>query len=521
MLIPTYTLVVILLIFLPTLLAVLWRRRVAVPWLMFCVGMATFVGSQVYHLPLNDWLSDIGLIGPLAPDAANWGRTAVVLGLSAGLCEGIARAIGFAILWRFKQGRRWADGVMVGLGHGGIEAMLLGGVLLAATVAALLPLQGSDLSALGLEPEQIVAVERQLRFIDSPLYAFAPFVERMIAMTLHVVVSVMVWRAFARRNPLYFVVGVAYHSLVDTVAVALIVLDWPIWVIELVFAGLMVPGAVWLWQTRDRAQLAEAHRVTAVADEWRAFSSATRKELLQLWRTHRALVVWSVFLLFGLMSPLLAKFTPQILTMVEGAEQFADLIPEPTKADAMTQYIGNITQFGFIIAIVLGMGAVAGEKERGTAAIILSKPMSRWAFLMSKFTAQALLYSVAFLLAALATYYYTLVLFEPLPFAAFMFSSGLLWVWLLCFAAVTLLGSTLGNSSGAGAGLGLLGAVLILLLGSWPTVGTLAPGGLVSWAGQLGLGLDVPANTGALAGSVVLILVLILLSLSVFEAQEV
>jgi ABC-2 type transport system permease protein len=209
-----------------------------------------------------------------------------------------------------------------------------------------------------------------------------------------------------------------------------------------------------------------------------------------------------------------------MLTMVEGAEQFANLIPQPTINDAMTQYIKNITQFGFIIAILVGMGAVAGEKERGTAALILSKPMPRWAFLLSKFVAQAMLYAVAFLLAALATYYYTLVLFGPMDFVAFLLGSGLLWVWLLCYTAVTLLGSAIGDSVGAGAGLGLLGAVLLLLLGALPVIGPLAPSGLVAWASQMGLGAATP-NAGALAASVILIVMLLITSLAVFEEQEV
>ena len=90
---------------------------------------------------------------------------------------------------------------------------------------------------------------------------------------------------------------------------------------------------------------------------------------MQQWRTKRLLVVVAVFVLFGLMSPLIAKFTPELLRTIEGAEQFADLIPEPTSTDAITQYIKNLTQFGFILAVLLGMGAIAGEKEKGTAAM--------------------------------------------------------------------------------------------------------------------------------------------------------
>jgi len=96
----------------------------------------------------------------------------------------------------------------------------------------------------------------------------------------------------------------------------------------------------------------------------------------------------------------------------------------------------------------------------------------------------------------------------------------LLWVWLLCFAAVTLLASSLGNSMGAGAGLALVGAVVILLLGALPLIGAISPAGLVSWASQLGLETAVPANAGALAFSLTLIVLLLVTTLAVFEEQE-
>ena len=96
-------------------------------------------------------------------------------------------------------------------------------------------------------------------------------IERIVAMGLHVVVSVLVWRAFARRNPLYFVAGVGYHALLDSTVVYLVALSLPGWQMELVLAMVAVPGVVWLWWSRDKAQLALPHPVTAVRQEWHSF----------------------------------------------------------------------------------------------------------------------------------------------------------------------------------------------------------------------------------------------------------
>jgi hypothetical protein len=78
------TLAVLLMIFIPLGLAVWLRRRFEVPWVLFCLGILTFIGSQMVHIPLNNWLTDLGVIGEIGPDAPNLLRTAVILGLSAG-----------------------------------------------------------------------------------------------------------------------------------------------------------------------------------------------------------------------------------------------------------------------------------------------------------------------------------------------------------------------------------------------------------------------------------------------------
>ncbi|MCB9421679.1 MAG: YhfC family intramembrane metalloprotease [Ardenticatenaceae bacterium] len=520
MIIFLYSISISLMILLPVTAAVVWRRRYPVRWALFGVGMLTFVGSQVYHLPFNNWLTDLGVIGPIGPDAPRLLATSLVLGFSAGLSESIARAVGYWLLFRWRKAEKWADSVMVGLGHGGIEAMLLVGVNTAAAVTSLWALQGQDLAAAGIPAEQIPLVAQQMeRFLGAPHLAFVPLAERLLAMTFHVLGSVLVWQAFKRRNPLYFVTAVLYHAAFDTTAVYASQFISNPWLLEGLFALILLPGVVYLWRS-GVGQRDESYRVRPLRDEVALFGTAVHKELVQQWRTKRVIVVGAVFLLFGLGSPLLAKFTPQMLTMVEGAEQFADLIPTPTTADSLAQYIKNLTQFGFMMAILLGMGAVAGEKERGTAALILSKPLPRWAFLLSKFTAQALVFLGGFVLAALGALYYTGILFEPFQTGPFLLGNGLLWLWLLLFTAVTLLGSTIGNSTGAAAGIGLVGAVLLLLAGSLPYVGPLMPSGLLAWASQLGLDVAIQANGGAVAAAVVLIVVMLVTAVALFETQE-
>ena len=129
------------------------------------------------------------------------------------------------------------------------------------------------------------------------------------------------------------------------------------------------------------------------------FATAFRKEWLELVRTKRLLIALVVLVLFGMTSPLLAKMLPEIMTMVPGGEQFTMLIPAPTINDAVVQYVKNITQFGILLALLFGMGSMANERDKGTAAMVLSKPMPRVTFLLAKLSAYAVLFTLAIVIA--------------------------------------------------------------------------------------------------------------------------
>ena len=537
-----YILSIILMLLLPVILAAGLRRLTPAPWLLFSLGAITFTLSQVVHIPLNDWLADLGwLPGETIANLPLW-RTALTAGLTAGLCEELARAASYLFLRKYRPA--WLNlpgSLMLGLGHGGIESMVFGGVLTAATISALLPLRGIDLTQLNLTSEQLSAINLQLTaFTSTPWLALQPLLERLLAISAHVTLSLMVWKAFARgklrRDWIYILVAILYHAAIDYAAVwtSTTYHEQPFAYLGVMLAVLL-PGWAWAIWTIRRHALTRA-QPGPLRGELAVFWVATLKELRQAWSTKRILVVWAVFLAFGMLSPLLARFTFEIVSSMEGAEMFAGLIPPPTTVDAMVQYLKNLSQFGFILAVLLAMGAVVGEKERRVAPMILSKPMARWAFILSKFAAQLLVYSGAFFLSALAAYYYTLFLFGPLEIGSFLLLNALLLLWLLTFVALSLLGSTLGKSTVAAGGIGLALCVVLMLAGTLPRWGALLPGGLMAWAtllGQQAAGLSLGADAatllsgaatgqgGAAASALALILLSLVLAVGIFEQQEI
>jgi ABC-2 type transport system permease protein len=244
-----------------------------------------------------------------------------------------------------------------------------------------------------------------------------------------------------------------------------------------------------------------------------------RKELLEAWRTRRMLVVAIVFTAFGIASPYLARYLPELIKSLAGG-QVQIVIPPPTVGDAADQFLKNLGQAGILTAVLLAMGSVAVEKERGTAALVLSKPASRGAYLLAKMLAITATLGIGLLIASVGGYAYTALLFEALPPVGWAAMTALLLLMLVVYGAVTFLGSVLTRSSIAAAGIGVGGLLVVALVSVLPTIGSYSPGGLSAPGRALALGIDpgpvigpVLVNFGLLAG-------LFLVSWVAFRRQE-
>jgi len=203
-----------------------------------------------------------------------------------------------------------------------------------------------------------------------------------------------------------------------------------------------------------------------------------------------------------------------------GGEQFANLVPAvSTIKDAIDQYVKNMPTWCIVMALLLSMGSVATEKEKGTASLMLVKPLSRASFLVAKFLALALSFLVAIALAAMAAYLYTLILFGPLEWGPWLALNGLLWLEMLICAAATLLFSTLLRSQAAAAGLCFGGILLVNLIATFPGLGSAMPPKLTEWGASLLTAQPITAWP-AFFVSLAVIFASLLAAWIIFERQE-
>jgi uncharacterized membrane protein YhfC len=183
-------------------------------------GATAFVASQVVHLPLNAGLTALFRIEsvPKPPEAWALPFNAVVLGLTAGLCEEIARFLVYR-LW-VKDARTWRQAVMVGAGHGGIESVLVG-LLVAANLVIMMVLHNPEASPLGTSGELAEQIVQAVNaYWETPLYMpLLAALERLMAVLMHLALSALVMFGVARSRLWTLPAAIIWHAAFNAVGV--------------------------------------------------------------------------------------------------------------------------------------------------------------------------------------------------------------------------------------------------------------------------------------------------------------
>lgn len=205
-----FILEITLMLGLPLVAIFLLKREWSLPLSIALAGAATFVGSQILHIPANSAIATA-----FNMEAQPLIVQAIVLGLSAGIFEEVARYV----VYRFWQTnvRRWREVVFFGLGHGAVEAILTG-VLVALTLANVVVITNADEATILELPEGTMAQVED--FWATPLYLpLLAALERVMAVTMHLGLAAMVALCFARQKIWPLFAAILWHALADAVAV--------------------------------------------------------------------------------------------------------------------------------------------------------------------------------------------------------------------------------------------------------------------------------------------------------------
>jgi uncharacterized membrane protein YhfC len=133
--------------------------------------------------------------------------------LSAGIFEEVGRFIG--IKFFLKRGLNWENGVVFGLGHGGIEAFLLVGLNYSKVIL------------------NVITGQAIKSIVNVPSYLFLfGGIERILAITLHIGMTMLVLYSIKYKKRRYLFYAILFHTLIDSPLLILkqVGLDLNVWI---------------------------------------------------------------------------------------------------------------------------------------------------------------------------------------------------------------------------------------------------------------------------------------------------
>lgn len=252
----------------------------------------------------------------------------------------------------------------------------------------------------------------------------------------------------------------------------------------------------------------------------RGYLAFTKKELLESLRTYKLFLMLMIFVFFGILAPLTAKFTPQLLEslMTEGMQI---TVADPTALDSWVQFFKNSSQLGFVVLTILFSSMMSNEFEKGTLVNMLTKGLPRSTVILSKFTVSSLIWTLSYVVSFVITYMYTAYFWSGDEVTHLFFSVACLWVFGLLLLAVSLLGGVLFRSS-YGCLMFVAGFVAVLfLLNIIPSFQNYNPVELMSRNLELLSGAAAPRDLTASIGVTITLLILsILTTIKVFNKKQ-
>jgi uncharacterized membrane protein YhfC len=236
----------LMMIAIPAGLALYLDRRWKLGWRLWLIGGATFILSQIGHIPFLLAASSALQNTPLAnlPPVGRLLFNAAFLGLSAGLFEEWFRYGMFR--WWAKDARSWRRAVLTGAGHGGVEAIVLG-ILALYGFIQFAAIRNADLNTMFSGSDLVLARQQVAAYWSMDWYdSMLGALERFFTIPIQITLAVIVLQSFVRGQVFWVWLAVLYHAFVDAITV-LAVQSLGIYWSEVIIGGFAVLSLVILF----------------------------------------------------------------------------------------------------------------------------------------------------------------------------------------------------------------------------------------------------------------------------------
>lgn len=137
-----------------------------------------------------------------------------------------------------------------------------------------------------------------------------------------------------------------------------------------------------------------------------------KKDLMDLYRSKKILVLLIVFILFAILSPALAAITPDLINSLSKGSDMVIKLPDPTYLDAYVQFFKNATQMCSFVLVIVYASLIVEERSKGTYATLINNNVKPSQFVLSKLITEILVFTIIYVISVIIFLTYTTFLFD-------------------------------------------------------------------------------------------------------------
>ena len=231
-------------ILLPIALMIIAKIKLK-PWfLSVLVGAGTFIA---FALVLESLLHNVVLRATGDLLTTNVWFRAIYGGLAAGIFEETGRLVAFKTV--MKRHLTKEKSIMYGIGHGGIEAIIILGATSISNLSTAAMINSGNIESLysALTEPTLSATKAGVEALltTPPLTFYLGGVERISAIGIHLCMSYIVYRAVKDKNIKLFFLAIAVHAFFDAVTVLLASVTSAV-VLEIILFAMVAVMAVFI-----------------------------------------------------------------------------------------------------------------------------------------------------------------------------------------------------------------------------------------------------------------------------------
>jgi ABC-2 type transport system permease protein len=165
-------------------------------------------------------------------------------------------------------------------------------------------------------------------------------------------------------------------------------------------------------------------------------------DFYHLRKTSKFIVFPIVIIIFAILSPITARYMNELLELALADSGINITLTDPVVLDSYIQYIGNLYETVLFVVLFVGVGFFIKDKTKGLLPLVLSKPINKTKYLMSKFISLNILIFASLLIGYFVFSYYTYFIFNEIDMLGMFLTTILFFVYIIYLLSISLFTAT-------------------------------------------------------------------------------